>query len=651
MSQYTSGPAGVVDTTDSSYARLMSVPVADVKMEQGFWRPRMEANVKTSIPRLLELLEEHGVVDNFRRLTGSKQAERLGPRFTDSDLYKWLEAAAIALQSRDLPQLRRSVDDITAEIAAAQEPDGYLNTWFVGELATERFDSIEAGHSHELYCAGHLMQAAVARYRADGNEKLLDVACRFADLLVSEFGPGGRTDTDGHPEIEMALIELYRATGRQEYLDLAGSLLARPQASFGFAPIATRSSLVGHCVRSGYLCCGGADYYAETGDEMMLTNLKHLWEDLVNGKIYLTGGVGAHYREEEFGESYELPNLRAYAETCAQIAHFMWGWRMLLATGEARFAEVMETIIYNGFLSGVSLSGSEYFYSNPLAANTSWDEQDSLAGSTHPGAEGGWTRQEWWPCTCCPPNVERTIAAIPGHLFSTSAEGIWMHFYDACRAQLVLENGTPVELEVATTYPWQGAIRVVVNSGVEAAFSLMLRIPYWAQGATATINGEAASVTPEPGSYLQLERTWQPGDVVELTLPMEIRFIESHPYVAENRGSIAIQRGPIVYCFEGADNPTVAMPDLRLDGGKLCTAEWHAEHKPELLGGVTVISGPGLRPVAGPTNEALYADLGTRPDTQWEPVMATAIPYYAWANRDETGMRVWLPFVQTWQTE
>ena len=647
MSQDASWPAGVVDTRNSPHARLRSVPVADVRMADGFWRPRMDANMKASIPHLLDLLEEHGVVDNFRRLTGSKQVERRGPRFTDSDLYKWLEAAAIAIQSQDAGQLRQTMDNITAEVAAAQQSDGYLHTWFVGELADTRFETIEGGHSHELYCAGHLMQAAVARYRADGDEALIDVACRFADLLVSEFGPGGRTDTDSHPEIEMALVELYRATGRQDYLDLATSLLARPQASFGFAPIAERSNLVGHCVRSGYLCCGGADYYAETGDEAMLANLKRLWDDLIKGKIYVTGGVGAHYREEEFGEPYELPNLRAYAETCAQIAHSMWGWRMLLITGEARFAEVMETIIYNGFLSGVSLAGTEYFYSNPLAANASWYDDAETAARTHPSAEGGWTRQEWWPCTCCPPNVERTIAAVPGHLFTTNAEGIWVHFYDACQASLSLEDGTPVELEVATAYPWAGDIRMTVNPSAEAAFTLSLRIPAWAQGAAVTINGNAASPTPEPGQYLELRRTWRPGDVVALALPMEVRFLESHPYVPENRGCVAIQRGPIVYCFEGADNPTVAMPDLHLDGDRLCAADWQVAHQPDLLGGVTVITGPGLRPVATPAGDPLYADAGTRPDTQWEPVTVTAIPYYAWANRGETGMRVWLPVARS----
>ncbi len=632
--------AGIVDTRDSPYARLKSMPVGSVEMADGFWKPRMEANAEASIPALHDLLEEHGVMDNFRRLIGSKQAERLGPRFTDSDLYKWLEAAALALQSYDLPQLRQSVDRVTAEIAAAQQPDGYLHTWFVGELTDTRFDTIDAGHSHELYCAGHLMQAAVARYRADGDEALLDVACRFADLLVSEFGPGGRTDTDSHPEIEMALVELYRATGRQDYLDLAASLLARPQAAFGFAPIAERRHLVGHCVRSGYLCCGGADYYAETGDEKMLANLEHLWDDLIAGKIYITGGVGAHYRDEEFGEPYELPNLRAYAETCAQIAHFMWGWRMLLITGEARFAEVMETIIYNGFLSGVSLAGTEYFYSNPLAANTD-------SASTHPSAEGGWQRQAWWPCTCCPPNVERTIASLPGYLFTTSAEGIWVHFYDACEADLGLEDGTPVQLQVETAYPWEEDVKITLNPAAGAEFALMLRIPTWAEGATVLVNGEPAAESPKTGAYLALQRTWQPGDTVELHLPMPVRFTQSHPYVADNHGCVAIQRGPVVYCFEDVDNPEVPVRDLHLADDRLAAEHWQVEHQPELLGGVTVLRGEGLRPTLSLQDGPLYRPATIRQTTSWQRVPVCAIPYYAWANRGASAMRVWVPVLRS----
>ena len=630
--------AGVIETRHSPHFRLKSVPVGSVKMGGGFWKPRMEANVEASIPALHDLLEEHGVMDNFRRLTGSKQAERLGPRFTDSDLYKWIEAVGFALQSEDLPELQQTVAALADLLASGQGEDGYLSTYFVEEHTDERFQQLEG--SHEMYCAGHLMQAAIAYYRATGDQKLLDVACRFADYIDSEFGPGKCAITDGHPEIELALIELYRTTGNKRYLDLAGFLLSQPQSLENLPAIAERPELVGHCVRSGYICSGGADYYAETGDEKMLANLEHLWEDLVNGKIYITGAVGARYAGEAFGDAYELPNARAYAETCAQIAHFMWGWRMLLITGEARFADVMETIIYNGFLSGVSLAGTEYFYSNPLTANTD-------AASTHPSAEGGWQRQAWWPCTCCPPNVERTLASLPGHLFTTSAEGIWVHFYDACAAELALDDGTPVQLQVETAYPWEEDIKITVNPATTAEFALMLRIPTWTEGAAVLVNGEPAAENPKTGDYLALQRTWQPGDAVELRLPMPVRFTQSHPYVADNHGCVAIQRGPVVYCFEDVDNPEVPVRDLHLADDRLTAEHWQAEHQPELLGGVTVLRGEGLRPALSLQSGPLYRPATIRQATSWQRVPVAAIPYYAWANRGESAMRVWVPVLRS----
>ena len=640
MSQDTSRPAGIVDTANSPHARLQGVPVGAVKMGEGFWKPRLEANTQASIPALYRLLEERGVVDNFHRLVTEEDIERRGPRFTDSDLYKWIEAVGFALQSEKLPELQGTLDELAELLAAVQEPDGYLNTHFIEQQAEQRFQGIDEAHSHELYCAGHLMQAALACYRADDDSRLLEVACNFADLLVAVFGPGGRTDTDSHPEIETALVELYRATGRPQYLELAGRLLERPLQTYGLPPLAERKALSGHCVRSGYLCCGGADYYAETGDAQMLASLNRLWDDLVSGKIYITGGVGARYAGEAFGDAYELPNARAYAETCAQIAHFMWGWRMLLISGEARFAEVMETIIYNGFLSGVSLAGTEYFYSNPLAANPG-------TGATHPNAEGGWVRQAWWPCTCCPPNVERTLASLPGYLFSTSADGIWVHFYDACGAELELEDGTPVQLQVETGYPWQEDVRITLNPPASADFTLRLRIPAWAEGATLLVNGEPAAENPKAGDYLAVQRSWQPGASVELHLPMAVRFTQSHPYVADNYGCVAIQRGPLVYCFEAVDNPEVPVRDLHLADDRLKTRHWQVEYQPELLGGVTVLRGEGLRPTLSLQDGPLYRPATLGQTTSWQRVPVCAIPYYAWANRGEAAMRVWVPLLRS----
>ncbi len=630
------GGAGVVDTRRGAFFALQSVPVGSVALWDGFWGPRLKTNVEASIPALLAEIEQHGGVDNFRRLTGSKQCERRGPLYTDSDLYKWIEAVGIAMQSGPLPEMKQAVADITGEIAAAQGEDGYLSTYYVEDRADLRFTQLE--HSHEMYCAGHLMQAAVAIHRATGAKELLNVARGFADYLDEVFGPGKNETTDGHPEIELALIELYRATGKKQYLALAGFFLSRPQSLGNLPPIARRPELIGHCVRSGYICAAGADYYAETGDDGMLSNLSLLWDDLVNRKMYITGGVGAHHLGEEFGEAYELPASRAYAETCAQIAHAMWAWRMLLISGDAKFGDVLERILYNGFLSGVSLEGTEYFYSNPLAANP--------GGATHRSSQGKWLRQSWWSTTCCPPNVQRTLASIPGMIMTTSSEGIQIHLYDACWARMALQDGTAVDVRVETSYPWDGEIAITLEPERESEFALMMRIPAWAKGATAEINGEPEQQEIEPGSYLYLDRVWREGDTVKLHLPMAVRFTRAHPYVADGRGCVAIERGPIVYCIESADNISAPVADLHIPAEKLTPDAWVVEHRPELLGGVCVVRGPGLKPVPSFAGFRLYEDVTDSEFEKWTETEITAIPYYAWANRGEGQMRVWMPVTE-----
>lgn len=623
--------AGVVDTSRSPHARLRSVPPAAVTLHPGFWRPRLQANVAAGMPTFYRAMEEHGVVDNFRRLSGRKPGGyRQAGYASESDLYKWLEAVGYVLQSGEAPELRSLAEATIDDIAAAQQPDGYLSVVYVDDRAEERFSRL--ADSHELYCAGHLMQAGVAYWRATGDDKLLGVARRFADYLCETFGPGKLETTDGHPEVELALVELYRATREQRYLDLAGFFLSRPQSHANLPPIAQRPALVGHAVRSGYICCGGADWYLETGDEAMLRNLRALWQDLVGGKIYITGGVGARFEGEAFGEPYELPNARAYAETCAAIAHAMWAWRMLLATGEAQYADWLETILYNGFLSGVSLGGGEYFYMNPLTSH------------------GGYTRKPWFGCNCCPPNIHRTLAALPGYIFTTSDEGLWVHLYDACEALVTLPNRVSVRVEMKTRYPWAGTVELVVTPAAAAEFTLFLRIPGWARGAQVTVQGAplGGEQPVTPGEYLALRRAWAPGDVVHLELPMPVRPMESHPRVAENRGAVALTRGPLVYCFESTDNLTASLPDLSLvvpEPGEE-EAGFCPEAQPVLLRGVTLLRGTGSSlclPCAGLESQPLYHRWPHRAREARFPVPVIAIPYYAWGNRGDCAMRVWTP--------
>ncbi len=619
----------ILDNTRSPHVRLRTVPLPAVRLaEEAFWTSLRKSNVENGIPRLHALLEEHGHMDNFRRLAG-KNVPRRGPLFTDSDLYKWIEAVGYVLQTEDQPQLRAWAEADIADIAAAQEPDGYLNTYYVEERREERYQHLD--YSHELYCAGHLIQGAIAYARATQDDTLLHVACRFADHLDSVFGPGKNETTDGHPEIELALIELYRHTGERRYLDLAAFFLSRPQSLQNLPPIAERPALVGHCVRSAYICSGGADLVMETGDEKMLANLQRLWQDLIQGKIYVTGGVGARYEGEAFGDPYELPNARAYAETCAQIGHFMWAFRMLLLTGDSSYADWMEIILYNGLRSGVDLDGDEYFYMNPLAH----DGEEALSATGHrvPPTK----RSAWHSCTCCPPNVQRLLASLPGYFMTVAPRELHLHLYDSLQAELNIPEVGPVQIQIHTRYPWQEDIVLTITPSAPAEFSLHLRIPFWAQGAAAMINN--VHTVPAPaGQELVLRRIWQPGDSIRLHLPMPLEALESHPRVAENRGAIALRRGPIVYCVEGHDNEAhTGDLAVRLAENGL-SADWQAMWRPELLGGVMTLEGPGfVMPAAGP----LYRPAGSVPITP-RPTKIVAIPYYAWANRGPSSMRVWL---------
>lgn len=612
---------GVTHTAASPYVRLKAVPICAVRLREGFWRPRLEANVHTSLPTMYRLLEEHGVIDNFRRVYGAKNVPRRGLVFTDSDIYKWMEAASFVLQSQEAPEIQRLLDEAIEAILPAQREDGYLNTYYVDDRYHQRYTRLET--DHELYCAGHLFQAAVAHHRATGSTKLLDCALRFADHLCQVIPtlPGA---FDHHPEVEMALVELYRETGRARYLELARLLLDNQRLS-------EFQKIEGHAVRALYFCCGGADCYAEMGDPAYLASLERQWQNFTQAKVYITGGAGGRYVGESLGKDYELPNARAYAETCAAIASIMWNWRMLALNGEARFADLLERTLYNGFLAGVSLDGARYFYVNPLSYDGQGEEDP-----WYPWARRGlYERQPWYDCTCCPPNVQRLLASLPGYFYSTSEDGVWVHLYDNNDLDWRLTDGTGLRLSQTTRYPWDGDVELTITPARPIEFTLYLRVPAWAGRTTVAINGQPANITPTPGQYLALRRVWQPADHVRLSLEMAPTVMVSHPRAAENRCSVAIQRGPIVYCLEAHDNPGFSVLDALLDP----QGEITAHYRPDLLGGVTVLTAAGAVPVepGGPLYRPWSA---TRPAVR--PVTLTAIPYYAWNNRGPCAMTVWM---------
>lgn len=615
----------VVCTRSSAHARLKPVGVREVQLTSGLLHERFRTNIAAGIPAGWRQLWESYTIPNFYVVSGRRPGEVKGPRYIDSDGYKWLEAACWAYAHTQDDTLKAWIDEFVDVIEAAQEEDGYVNTHFMGERQSLRFTDLD--HAHEIYCFGHLTQAAVAHHRVTGEDKLLNVARRFADLLYRLFGPEGRWGACGHPEAEMALVELYRETGERRYLELASRMIdARGQKPpvldgsiylLDHAPFREQREAVGHAVRALYLYAGATDLYMETGEAALLKTLHALWEDVFTRKVYVTGGLGARYEGEAFGLAYELPNLRAYAETCAAIAGFMWNWRMLQVEPDARYADWMEIALYNGILSGVSLDGTRYFYMNPLESR------------------GGYERSAWFGCACCPPNVHRTLASLPGYLYGLDEQTVYVHLYAGSQLDTRLPNGQPVQIRVQTDYPWSGDIELHPSAG---SYTLALRIPGWASGAELRVNGERLEATP--GSYATIQREWQEGDSVHLSLPMPIELLRANPRIEENRASAALRRGPVVYCLEQIDLAEGSLLDIYMPQD---TSRLQAEHMPALLGGVVAIEGNVLLDTVPRDSQPLYVPVSRYVPPRHREVPARWVPYYAWANRGGGAMKVWLP--------
>ncbi len=624
---------------------LRPVPFTDVTIDDAFWLPRLETNRLVTIPFDFRKCEETGRIDNFAKAGGLMDGEFVGIFFNDSDVFKVIEGASYSLSLHPDEKLEKYLDGLIAKIAAAQEDDGYLYT--VRTIDPERvppasgpvrWSNVRVGH--ELYNVGHLYEAATAHYRATGKRTLLDTALKNADLIASVFGPDGKRDVPGHEEIEIGLCKLYLATGERKYLDLAKFFLderGRPRGRELYGaycqdhePVVEQSEAVGHAVRAGYLYSGMADAAALTGDKSYTDAIDRIWENVVSRKLYLTGGIGARHSGEAFGNDFELPNLSAYNETCAAIANAMWNHRLFLLHGDGKYIDVLERVIYNGFLSGVSLSGDSFFYPNPLES------------------DGSHERSPWFGCSCCPANVVRFLPSLPGYAYAAKDDTVFVNLYIGGGASVALDNGT-IRLEQKTRYPWDGKIRIIVTPGRERSFALNLRIPGWARGRpvpsdlyryekapaaepSLRVNGRPLPLVMEKG-FTRIRRTWKNGDTIDLVLPMPIRRVLCSEKVEANQGRVALERGPIVYCAEWADNHglvhNISLPE---------EAPLKAEHCPDLLGGVTVITGTIPAVFEGADGPAATRDGKTIVKTQ----PFTAIPYYAWAHRGPGEMAVWL---------
>ena len=630
---------GVIYLDNSLNARLRTVPISAVHVPDGFWAARRRVTTERSLPTMIEQLEDHGVMDNFRRLAG-KNVPRRGPLYTDSDLYKWIEAAAWAIESNetagvDKVALRNQVDSLISDIVAAQEPSGYLNTYFVGDKVRLRFTDLV--HSHEDYCLGHLLQAGIAYYRATGTRTLLDAGIRFADYVVANFGPGRRPFITGHPELEMALVELYRTTRQSKYLEFTHYLFSGAERDrlklkdadmrymFSGKPFTSRTELEGHAVRALYATSGATDYFMEAGDPAFKKTIDLLWTDLTMRKMYITGGVGSRASGESIGDAYDLPSAAAYAESCAAIANVMWNFRLLMLTGDARYADIMERTLYNGANSGMSLSGTAYCYRNPLASN------------------GEKLRNTWYDTTCCPPNLERMFESLPGYMYAISRNGAYVNLYNDSELDWHLEDGTGLKITQATNYPWTGDVSLTIAPTHPAEFTLYLRWPAWAASADVRVNGESIPTTEfTRGSYVPISRDWRAGDLVTISFPMQPIDVVANPKVIDLYGRVAMQRGPLVYALEQMDQGGASLSDVFVRLSSVASSE----NRKDLLGGITVLKLPGQAAERSLGEEPLYQPASIALVRAKRPISLTFIPYYAIANREPTPMEVWVPITR-----
>ena len=619
---------------DTAYQVLKPVPFARVTIDDAFWAPRLQTNREKTIPHIYRMCEETGRIAAYKLdwQPGMPQAPH---QFWDSDVAKWLEAASHSLATHPDPSLDALLDAVIAVIASAQQPDGYLNPHYTVVEPDKRWTNLR--HGHELYCAGHMIEAGVAHFQATGKTTLLDVITRYADYIDTVFGrePGKQRGYCGHEEIELALVKLYRVTDNTRYLHLSQYFIdERGQSPCYFdsesapdphklgleyhqahKPVREQTEVVGHAVRAMYLYSAMADLAYETGDETLLHAVKRLWEHLYTKRMFITGGIGSSMLNEGFSSDYDLPNDTAYAETCAAIGLVLWCHRMLQLECDAQYADVMERALYNGVLSSVSQEGTTFFYVNPLAN------------------QGELTRREWFGCACCPTNITRLLASFGEYIYSQNEREVAVHLYVQGTAQLQIQGQT-VTLRQQTQYPWHGHITFTIELEEPTAFALRLRIPTWCSEATLLVNGEPTNIYAlSKNGYATLERVWKHSDQVSLQLSMPPLRMYAYPEITPDIGLVALQRGPVVYCLESTDNE---VPLHRLLLPRMSSVQVYNDE--DIFGGTVTLIADAIALDTSGWDKLLYRT--APPEAHCNTLKA--IPYYLWCNRGASTMRVWI---------
>lgn len=651
--------AALINTSKSPYAKLKPVEMDQVHWTDGFWANRFEVCKQSMVPQLWDVYNDEHIshaYKNFEIAAGLDTGSHVGPSFHDGDYYKMLEAVASMYAVTKDPKLDKKMDEVIKTIALSQREDGYIYTLsMIEQRKTGVKNQFEDRLSFEAYNIGHLMTAACVHYRATGKRNLLDVAIKAADYLYRFYKSASPTLARNAicPSHYMGIVEMYRTLGDRRYLELAKHLIdIKGQIEDGAddnqdrIPFRQQQKVMGHAVRANYLYAGVADLYAETGDTSLLSQLNKMWQDLVSHKMYITGGCGSLYDgvspdgtsydpkevqkiHQAYGRDYQLPNFTAHNETCANIGNMLWNWRMLLLTGDAKFADILELALYNSVLSGISLDGERFLYTNPLAYSDKLPFKQRWSKDRIPYIALS---------NCCPPNVVRTLAEVHNYFYSVSDEGIWLNLYGGSVLNTSLPDGSTVKLRQETAYPWDGTVKIVLEESAKEDFSLFLRIPAWADKVALQVNGKEVNEVSESGTYTKIHRKWKKGDIVSLIMPMEIHLMQANPLVEENRNQVAIKRGPIVYCLESLDLPKdksifdVAIPtDITLQKENQVIDNCPAV---SLIGEVKLID--QQQNWDGVLYRKIDKDLK-------ETIPLRFVPYFTWGNRGHTDMLVWMP--------